>query len=184
MFLPPPRSNRGATANVSARRDCGSLGFGCPTFDRLFGRSNCSVTAPPISTRRTPKLGRTRWWRSRPTGATGKLEVRRGDIFSAALHGDTGKPRPVLIVQTDLVDTSSTVLVVPFTSEIVDAPLRRLTIQPSPDNGLLRPSQLMFERMTHVQRSKCRLRMGYMGDDAMDIVAARLAFLLGTIFQT
>ena len=53
--------------------------------------------------------------------------MRRGDIVTVAFAGDFGKPRPAVIVQSDyLNDTHATILLCPFTSELVDAPLIRI----------------------------------------------------------
>jgi len=70
--------------------------------------------------------------------------VKRGDIVTVA----SGKPRPVVVVQSDYLLPYPMVIVVPFTSEI-DArppPFTRVTIDPSPVNGLRRVSQLMIDR--------------------------------------
>jgi mRNA interferase MazF len=58
--------------------------------------------------------------------------LKRGDIVVVALPGDYGRPRPALIVQADLFnETHASVTVVPVTSTLVDAPLFRLTVEPS-----------------------------------------------------
>jgi len=72
--------------------------------------------------------------------------VRRGDIVTLAAQGDYGKPRLALVVRSDALDAADSVLVVLFTSAIPDAPLYRLTIEPSDANGLKAVSQLMSTR--------------------------------------
>ena len=63
--------------------------------------------------------------------------MKRGDLVIVTLAGDYGKPRPALIVQADLFnETHASVTVVPVTSTLVDAPLFRLTVEPSPGTGL------------------------------------------------
>jgi mRNA interferase MazF len=48
--------------------------------------------------------------------------VRRGDVVIIAMQGDYGKPRPALVIQSDLFnDTHSSITVAPVTSTIVDA---------------------------------------------------------------
>jgi len=65
--------------------------------------------------------------------------LKRGDLVVVALPGDYGKPRPALIVQADLFnETHASVTVVPVTSTIVDAPLFRLTVEPSPATACVR----------------------------------------------
>ena len=57
--------------------------------------------------------------------------------MAVALQGDFGKPRPALIVQSDLFNAEhATLSVLPITSEIVGAPIFRITLEPSTTNGL------------------------------------------------
>lgn len=56
--------------------------------------------------------------------------MRHGDLLSLALQGDLGKPRPALVIQSDLFDEHPSVTVLPVTSEQVDAPLFRITLRP------------------------------------------------------
>jgi mRNA interferase MazF len=92
--------------------------------------------------------------------------VRRGEIYTAAARGPyTGKPRPVLIVQDDRFDATASVTVCPFTTSPVEAPLVRLPIDPSEENGLDQPSQLMVDKVTTVPRSSLGDRLGKLRDD-------------------
>jgi mRNA interferase MazF len=58
--------------------------------------------------------------------------VRRGSIVVVAAKGPyTGKPRPALVVQSDLFNpTHSSVTICPITSDCVDAPLFRIPLPP------------------------------------------------------
>ena len=105
--------------------------------------------------------------------------MRRGDVVGVALPGDTGKPRPALIVQSDQLDSSTTILVVPFTSELVDTPITRLTIAATTGNGLHHTSQLMFERITHAQRKRCHGPYGRLTAEDMLAADGRIAAMLG-----
>lgn len=71
--------------------------------------------------------------------------MRRGDLVTIALQGDLGKPRPALVIQSDLFDEHPSVTVLPVTSELRDTPLFRITIEPNAENGLQKPSQVMVE---------------------------------------
>jgi mRNA interferase MazF len=58
--------------------------------------------------------------------------VRRGEIYTAAARGAyTGKPRPVVILQDDRFDATTSITVCPLTTNPVRAPLLRLPIEPS-----------------------------------------------------
>ena len=65
--------------------------------------------------------------------------------MTIALQGDLGKPRPALVIQSDLFDEHPSVTVLPVTSELRDTPLFRITIEPNAENGLQKPSQVMVE---------------------------------------
>jgi mRNA interferase MazF len=66
--------------------------------------------------------------------------LRRGDLVTVALQGGYGKPRPALVVQADQFAELGSVVILPITSTLVDAPLLRLPVEPSSDNGLRAPS--------------------------------------------
>ena len=71
--------------------------------------------------------------------------MRRGELVTVAMPGDFGKPRPALVVQADQFEHTGTVTVLLISGTLVDAPLIRLTVQPSPANGLHKPSQVMVD---------------------------------------
>ena len=59
--------------------------------------------------------------------------LTRGDLVTVALTGDYGKPRPALVIQSELFDNHPSVTLLPVTNTLVDAPLLRLTVEPDPD---------------------------------------------------
>jgi mRNA interferase MazF len=106
--------------------------------------------------------------------------VTRGDIYTAAARGTyTGKPRPVLIVQDDRFDATASVTVCPFTTNPIDAPLIRIPIQPSQENGLDRASNLMIDKLTTVPRSGLGDRLGRLRDDEIVQLNRSLMVFLG-----
>lgn len=63
--------------------------------------------------------------------------TNRGDIVLVALGGDYGKPRPVLIVQSDLVADLPSVVACPLTTMVrSELSELRLTVLPTSGNGL------------------------------------------------
>jgi mRNA interferase MazF len=87
--------------------------------------------------------------------------VKRGDLVLVAIAGDYGKPRPALIVQSDLFnETHASITVAPVTSTIVDTPLFRITVEPSRRNGLRLVSQVMVDKVTMVRRQRCGQGVG------------------------
>lgn len=72
--------------------------------------------------------------------------MMRGDFVTIAMQGDFGKPRPALVIQADQFREHATVTVLPVTSTLIAAPLFRVTVQPSAENGLRKPSQVMVDK--------------------------------------
>lgn len=106
--------------------------------------------------------------------------MTRGEIYTAAARGAyTGKPRPVVIVQDDRFDATASVTVCPFTTNPIDAPLARLLIEPSADNGLDQPSRLMVDKVTTVPRSRLGDRLGRLRDDELLRLNRSLIVFLG-----
>lgn len=106
--------------------------------------------------------------------------MKRGDIVTAALSGDFGKPRPVVVVQTDVFnETHATVTVLPLSSTIIDAALFRITVDPTPETGLRKVSQIMVDKVTSVRRDRLGDVIGKLGNDPMLRVTRALAVWIG-----
>ncbi len=72
--------------------------------------------------------------------------MTRRDIVTVAMTGNFGKPRPALVVQADPFDQTGTITVLLISGTLVDAPLIRLTVPPTPQNGLIKPSQVQIDK--------------------------------------
>ena len=105
--------------------------------------------------------------------------MRRGDLVTVALQGDYGKPRPALVVQADQFAELGSVSILPITSTLVDAPLLRLPVEPSSDNGLRAPSQIMLDKPMTVKADKIGTSFGQLDDATMVGVNRLLALFLG-----
>lgn len=105
--------------------------------------------------------------------------MTRGDLVTIAVQGDYGKPRPALVIQASLFDAHPSVTILPITSALVAAPLLRVTVQPSTDNGLQQPSQVMVDKTMTVQREKVGPVFGRIDADALVQVERCLAVFLG-----
>jgi mRNA interferase MazF len=88
--------------------------------------------------------------------------LKRGDVITVAGSGDfAGKPRPAIVVQSDLFNaTHSSVSVVPVTTTLVDADLFRIRLTPSKKNGLRSTSQAMADKITSVRRERIGAHVG------------------------
>lgn len=106
--------------------------------------------------------------------------MTRGEIYTAAARGTyTGKPRPVVILQDDHFDATASITVCPFTTNPIEAPLLRLPIDPSEENGLDQPSQLMVDKITTVPRTSLGERLGRLADDQLVALNRSLVVFLG-----
>jgi mRNA interferase MazF len=105
--------------------------------------------------------------------------MRRGDLVTIALQGDYGKPRPALVIQSDLFSEHPSVTILPVTGELRDTPLFRVLIEPTDTNGLQKPSQVMVDKAQTVKRDKVGESFGRLDDDAMVSVNRALAVFLG-----
>lgn len=99
------------------------------------------------------------------------MEVKRGAIVVVATKGAyTGKPRPAVVVQSDLFNpTHASVSICPVTSDCVDAPLFRIPLMPGERTGLRTVSQAMVDKVVSVPRAAIADQIGSC-DDA-DLVA-------------
>jgi mRNA interferase MazF len=105
--------------------------------------------------------------------------VKRGDLVPVAMSGDFGKPRPALIVQSNRFEGTGTLTVLLVSGTLVDAPLIRLTVRPTPENGLRKASQVMVDEAMSVKRDKIGPPFGRLDDETMLSVTRSLAVFLG-----
>ena len=92
----------------------------------------------------------------------------RGEIWTISGGVDyAGKPRPVVILQSNSFEGLGSVTVCPFTTDPTEAPLLRLVITPADGNGLRDVSRIMIDKITTVPKSKLGARVGRMADEDM-----------------
>lgn len=73
----------------------------------------------------------------------------------------------------------ATVIVLPVTSTMMDAPLLRITVEPSVPSGLKKPSQIMIDKAMTIKRDKTGLAFEahrYICNDAGYIVVWRFSW--------
>lgn len=105
--------------------------------------------------------------------------MRRGDLVTVAAPGDYGKPRPALVVQSDLFEELPSVTLCLVTSELRDAPIFRITVDPSPESGLRRVSQIQVDKVMTVARERIGGTIGRLDDATMLKVNRSLAVFVG-----
>lgn len=108
------------------------------------------------------------------------MRLKRGDVVTVAASGDFGKPRPAVIVQSDAFpEQHESAIVCQMTSTLEDAPDFRVTIQPSPANGLQAISQIMIDKPVTVRRARIGARLGRLDRREVTRLNRALAFVLG-----
>jgi mRNA interferase MazF len=105
--------------------------------------------------------------------------VKRAEIWTVAGGPDyVGKPRPAVVLQDDAFEGTGSITLCPFTTHLVDAPLMRLPVAPTTENGLKVASHVMVDKITTVTKSKLQKRVGKLGDeDLIRLNRAVLVFL-------
>jgi mRNA interferase MazF len=105
--------------------------------------------------------------------------VRRGDVVTVATPGDYGKPRPAVIVQSDVFpEDHASVVVCQMTTVLRDADFR-ITIEPSTENGLREQSQVMADKPATVRRERIGQRIGSLAAHDMRRLNVALALVMG-----
>lgn len=96
--------------------------------------------------------------------------MKRGAIVVVAAKGAyTGKPRPALVVQSDLFNpTHQSITLCPITSVCVDAPLFRIPLPPGQRTGLRSPSQIMVDKIVSVPRTSIDSEIGRCDEDELE----------------
>lgn len=105
--------------------------------------------------------------------------MMRGDLVTIAMQGDFRKPRPALVIQANQFHEHATVTLLLLTSTIVAAPLLRITIEPSTENGEQKSSQVMLDKAVTVKRDKIGTPFGHIDANVMVEVDRCLAVFLG-----
>lgn len=108
--------------------------------------------------------------------------LKRGDVILVVVKGDYGKPRPAVIVQSDiLIEHSHTLVVCPMTSTLVDLPILRIRVNPEEENGLQKPSDIMLDKIIALKRSRIRGVIGRLDEAIMDRLMRALSIFLGIV---
>lgn len=111
------------------------------------------------------------------------MELKRGDVVVVASPGDySSKPRPAVVVQSDLFNASSlSITVCPLTSldEAAETLAVRPTIVPTDGNGLRKLSAAMVDKLITVRRQRVAKCVGSLNAGDMLQVDQGMANWLG-----
>jgi len=106
--------------------------------------------------------------------------MKRGDIWTVAGGKDhAGKPRPAVIVQDDSFDATDSITLCAFTTDETEAPLFRLSVQPSEGNGPRAACRLMVDKITTVPKTKVGRRVGRLHEEDIPRLNQAILVFLG-----
>ncbi|WP_238985023.1 type II toxin-antitoxin system PemK/MazF family toxin [Candidatus Glomeribacter gigasporarum] len=107
--------------------------------------------------------------------------LKRGDVVTiAGGKGDYGsKPRPAIIIQSDIFNELKSISVLPLTSHIEDAPVFRVVIEPDKSNGISKLSQAMVDKIMPVRKEKISGIIGKINRKLMIKIESAIAIFYG-----
>ena len=101
----------------------------------------------------------------------------RGELWTASGGVYAAKPRPALIIQDDLFNATDSVVVIPLTTTVAEAPITRIALPETV--GLIMPSYAMVDKITSVRRSNLGERIGRLPTSLMADIERSLMVFLG-----
>ena len=115
-------------------------------------------------------------------GTVSGRPMRRGDVVVIADRdgGDYGgKPRPAVIIQSELFLETGSIVVCLLTTQETGAPLLRIPVAAGSASGLQRPSRIAVEKLVSVRRERIGQHLGRLADDELVALNRSLAVFLG-----
>lgn len=103
--------------------------------------------------------------------------MKKGDIVTIAMQGDYGKPRPAVVFQSEKLVTDS-ILLIPFTTYLIEESKIRILIKPNKNNGLQKTSQIMTEKITAIKKDKVGEVIGRLEPDEVKQIEQALLLIL------
>jgi mRNA interferase MazF len=103
--------------------------------------------------------------------------VKRGEVWTVAGAKDyAAKPRPAIVIQHDVFDSTDTITICPTTTTDIGNAAFRVLVVPTNANGLRYTCFLMADKITTVPRGKMGKPIGVLADD--DIVRLNRAIVV------
>lgn len=99
------------------------------------------------------------------------------------MQGDYGKPRPALVIQSDLLPDTDSVLICLITSKLRETLAHRLDLPANNQTGLREPSQIMTDKIMACPRTRCGLKIGQADKGTLQALAHLLMFVTGITEQ-
>ncbi|MGL5139768.1 MAG: type II toxin-antitoxin system PemK/MazF family toxin [Beijerinckiaceae bacterium] len=109
--------------------------------------------------------------------------MKRGEVWSIAGAGYAGKPRPGIVIQSDLFAGTASVTVCLFTTTAVDGSLVRIAVEATEANGLFAQSFAMTDKVLTIPKTGLGRRLGTLGADDMTRIDIAILEFLGLVDQ-
>jgi len=107
------------------------------------------------------------------------MGMKRGDLIPVVLSGAYGKPRPALVIQSDLFQKLPSITILPITSELRPIETFRIAAAPTKKNGLRAPSQIMVDKAHTIPCAKAGKPFGVLDARTLTAVERAMAVFLG-----
>ena len=106
-------------------------------------------------------------------------KLRRGDIVAIAGAGYSGKPRPAVVIQSDLFPETPSLTVCLFTGSPTEASEVRVAVAPTATNNLKKASMLMVDKVATIRRTQVGQYIGRLSAEEMGRLNRALLVFLG-----
>lgn len=108
------------------------------------------------------------------------MAITRGAIVLVALPGEFGKPRPAVVVQSDLLNAvHPSLLICPMTSEVGSYERIRIRVGPGAHTGIRKESEIMVDKISAVRREKAKGVIGHLNRRELQELDRALLLVLG-----
>ena len=105
--------------------------------------------------------------------------MMRGEVYSLRDRQYASKARPVVVVQSDKIDSFDSVILCLLTTYDSDEVKTRVCVKPSNENGLQKKSYVMTDKIVTVDRSLLGEKIGVLSEEDMKRVSKQLRIVLG-----
>jgi len=107
--------------------------------------------------------------------------MKRGDMVTVAIAGDYGKPRPAVVVTSNIILDAGhdAIALCQLTSTTNDLALFRVVIEPTVNNGLKLRSDIMADKPISVPRRRIGSVIGRLDEADLQRLDKALVFALG-----
>lgn len=106
--------------------------------------------------------------------------MKRGDLVTIAQKGDyESKPRPAVVIQSDVFDALDSVTVCLLTGDEATAPILRPALEPDETNKLRARSWVQIDKIATIRRGRVGMVFGQVSEADMRRISASLAVFLG-----